>query len=57
MPGPISVEITESVTTVEATNAQTRLDISPAITEVKAYNLALPVGVTPASAIISTAYG
>ena len=57
MPGPISVEITESVTTVEATSANTALTISPEITEVKAYNLALPIGVTPASAILSTAYG
>jgi hypothetical protein len=57
MAGPISVEITESVTTVEATNANTALTISPTVTEVKAYNLALPAGVTPASAILSTAYG
>jgi len=57
MPGPISVEITESVTTVEATGSNTALTISPAVTEVKAYNLALPAGVTPASAINSEAYG
>ena len=57
MPGPISVEITESVTTVEATGSTTSLSISPTITEVNAYNLALAVGVTPASSILSTAYG
>ena len=57
MPGSISVAITESVTTVEATGSNTALTISPAVTEVKAYNLALPAGVTPASAILSTAYG
>jgi hypothetical protein len=57
MPGPISIEITESVTTVEATGSTTSLSISPTITEVNAYNLALAVGVTPASSILSTAYG
>jgi hypothetical protein len=57
MPGPISIEITESVTTVEATGSTTSLSISPTVTEVNAYNLALAVGVTPASSILSTAYG
>ena len=57
MPGPISVSVTESVTTVEATGSNTALTISPTVTEVNAYNLALAVGVTPASAINSTAYG
>ena len=57
MPGPISVSVTESVTTVEATGSNTALTISPTVTEVNAYNLALAVGVTPASAISSTAYG
>jgi len=57
MPGPISVEITESVTEIVATGSSPVLTLAPRHTEVKAYNLALPVGVTPASAILSTAYG
>ena len=57
MPGPISVEITESVTEIVATGSSPVLTLAPRHTEVKAYNLALPAGVTPASAILSTAYG
>ena len=57
MTGSISVEITESITSIEATNASTALTISPTVTTVNAYNLALPEGVTPASAITSVAYG
>ena len=57
MPGPISVEITESVTTVEATDSTTSLTISPTITEVNAYNLALHDANLPATSIVTTAYG
>ena len=57
MPGPISVAITESVTTVEATGANTALTISPTVTEVNAYNLALHDANLPATAITSTAWG
>ena len=56
MPGPLSIEVTESVTSIEATGAATSLSISPTVTEVNAYNLALP-GVTPAAIISVVPYG
>jgi len=57
MPSPISISVTETVTSVEATGSTTALTVSPTITEVNAYNLALPTVTDNASSIPSNAYG
>ena len=57
MPSPISISVTETVTSVEATGSTTALTVSPTITEVNAYNLALPTVTDSATSIPSNAYG
>jgi len=57
MPSPISISITETITSVEATGSTTSLTVSPTITEVNAYNLALPTVTDNATSIPSNAYG
>ena len=54
---PISVEITESVTSVEASTTSTSLSLTNQVTEVNAYNLALPTVTDNAASIAVDAYG
>lgn len=54
---PISVEITESVTSVETSTTSTALSLTNQVTEINAYNLALPTVTDNAASIASDAYG